>query len=81
MRIVKITAGMTGEYEIISTNAPDSIIRDQLTANSLWMENGEDIENPYALLEQEGYIVNVLGSQDDDMEDTVADVEFDFYEY
>lgn len=81
-RTIKITAGMTMEYEIISTNAPDKLIDRQLAENSRKQENGERILNPYGIIMANGYVVNILGSQDDlDSNEIVADAEFDYYDY
>lgn len=84
-RTVKLTAGMMQEFEIISTNAPDSVIKAQLTYINACEEAGEPIENPYSVIEAMGYEVNVLGCQDDfsseDMEIAVIDAEFDYYKY
>ena len=84
-RTIKITAGMTQEFEIISTDAPDSVIKAQLTYTSACQEDGEQIENPYSVIEAMGYTVNCLGCQDDfdseDMETAIIDAEFDYYDY
>lgn len=83
-RTVKITAGMTGEFEIISTNAPDSLIEEQLKSNSAMMKKGFVIEKPYGIIEVNGFVANVLGCQDDfdseDMETAIIDAEFDYYD-
>ena len=81
-RIVKISAGMTMEYEIISTNAPDKLIEVQLTENSNKQENGIAITNPYNIIQANGYIVKVMGCQDDfDDNEIEIDAEFDYCEY
>lgn len=84
-RTVKLTAGMTQEFEVISTNAPDSVIKAQLTYINACEENGEQIENPYSVIEAMGYVANVLGCQDDfdseDMESAIIDAEFDYYNF
>ena len=84
-RTVKITAGMTQEFEVISTNAPDNVIRTQLMYISTCEEEGKTVpENPYGMIEEFGYVVNVLGCQDDfdseDMETAIIDAEFDYYD-
>jgi len=83
-RIVKITAGMIQEYEIISTDAPDHVIKAQLMYISACEEEGKIVpENPYGMIEDFGYTVNLIGCQDDfsfdDMETAIIDVEFDYY--
>lgn len=81
-RTIKITTGMTMEYEIISTNAPDSVIHRQLKANSRNQENLESIDNPYNIIQASGYVVKVIGNQDDfDCNEVVIDVEFDYCDY
>ena len=83
-RTVKFTAGMTQEFEIISTDAPDSVIKANLQYINTCEENGEQIENPYAVIEAMGFKVNCLGCQDDfdseDMETAIIDAEFDYYD-
>lgn len=83
-RNIKITAGMTMEYEIISTNAPDDVIEKQLEKNSRLQEDGKTINNPYEVIEAMGFKVNCLGCQDDfdseDMETAIIDSEFDYYD-
>lgn len=83
-RTIKITAGMTQEFEIISTDAPDYVIKAQLTYNNACEEEGKTIENPYYVIEELGYTANCLGCQDDfdseDMETSIIDAEFDYYD-
>lgn len=84
-RTIKITAGMTQEFEIISTNAPDNVIKTQLMYISTCEEEGKTVpENPYEIIEKFGYSVNCLGCQDDFDSDTlknvVIDAEFDYYD-
>lgn len=74
MRTVKIFPGMSDEYEIIRTDAPDQIIEEQLKV----YYDGE----PYELLTSAGYTVDVVGCQydfDDGLPET--DTEFDLYNY
>lgn len=84
-RIIKITAGMAQEFEIISTNAPDHVIKAQLMYISACEEEGKEIpENPYGMIEEFGYVANVIGSQDsltaEDLQDVIIDAEFDYYD-
>ena len=83
-RTIKITAGMTQEFEIVSTDAPDYVIKAQLTYNNACEEEGKTIENPYYVIEELGYTANCLGCQDDfnseDMETAIIDAEFDYYD-
>lgn len=84
-RIVKITAGMTQEFELLWTNAPDHIIKAQLIYISACEEEGKQVpENPYGMIEEFGYVVNVIGNQDSllyQQEDVNIDTEFDYYEF
>ena len=75
-RKIRLYAGMTSEYEIISTNAPDELIIQQMAATI----QSNDIDNPYEIIEEAGYTVNVLGCQDDyDDGEIAVDIEFDYY--
>ena len=65
---------MIPEFEIISTNSPDHVIKAQLMYISACEEEGKQVpENPYGMIEEFGYVANVIGNQDDlsaeDMED------------
>ena len=81
-RIIEIYGGMTGEYEIILTNATNEQIEEQIKIISYLLDFDECLINPYALLESYGCEVIVLGSQDDDLRSQIEiDDEFDFYSY
>ena len=84
-RNIKITAGMTMEYEIISTNAPDDVIEKQLKENSKLQEERETINNSYEVIEAMGYKAICIGSQDDfnsdDLKEINIEAEFDYYDY
>lgn len=85
-RTIKITAGMTQEFEIISTNAPDYVIKAQLMYIAVCEEEGKQVpENPYGMIEEFGYTVNLIGCQDDfdseDMKTAIIDKEFDYYDF
>lgn len=81
-RTIKFIAGMVPEFEIISTNAPNSVIKANMQYINTCEENGEKIDNPYAVIESMGYIANCLGCQDDfdeeDLETAVIDECFDY---
>lgn len=84
-RTIKITAGMTQEFEIIWTNAPDYVIKAQLMYIAACEEEGKQVrENPYGMIEEFGYVANVIGSHDslttEDLEDVIIDAEFDYYD-
>ena len=84
-RTIKITAGMIPEFEIIWTNAPDHVIKAQLMYIAACEEEGKQVpQNPYGMIEEFGYVVNLIGNQDDlsaeDMEDAIIDAEFDYYD-
>ena len=74
MRTTKIYSGMTEEYEIIRTDAPNQVIEEQLKR----YYDGE----PYELLTNSGYAVEIVGSQYD-FDDGLPDIdkEFDLYGY
>lgn len=64
-RTIKITAGMTQEFEIIWTNAPDHVIKAQLMYIAACEEEGKQVpENPYGMIEEFGYVANAIGNQD-----------------
>lgn len=82
MRIVKISAGMTGEFEVIKTNATDEVIKKQLVENNQLQEKGKNIDDPYKTIKKHGYKVDVLGCQDDiDLDEIFIDFEFDYYDF
>ena len=48
-------------------------------------EEGKQVpENPYGMIEEFGYVANVIGSQDslttEDLEEAIIDAEFDYYD-
>lgn len=81
-RMIKLNAGITMEFEVIETNAPDSVIIANMTYISACQENGEQIDNPYAVIEAMGYGVELIGNQD-----TIKpwlleiDAEFNYYDF
>lgn len=81
-RVIKISAGMTGEFEVIKTDATDEIIEKQLAENSRLEEEEKVIDNPYGIIKEHGYKIDLVGCQDDiDLDEIVIDVEFDYYDY
>lgn len=82
-RTIKFTAGMISDFEIITTNAPNSVIKANMQYINSCEEDGEKIINPYRVIESMGYVVNLIGNQDDlsseDLEDAIIDEEFDYY--
>lgn len=84
-RTIKITAGMTQDFEIIRTDAPNELIERQLVYNGKLETEGKVIDNPYGIVEENGYTVNALGCNDsmtyEDLENAVIDEEFDCYDY
>lgn len=84
-RTIKITAGMTGEFEIISTNATDSAIEAQLRMNNRMLEDGIRIDDAYGHIKELGFVVNLIGSHEDlsasDLDEAIIDKEFDYYDY
>ena len=60
-RTIKITAGMTQEFEIIWTNAPDHVIKAQLMYIAACEEEGKQVpENPYGMIEEFGYVKQII---------------------
>lgn len=82
-RIVKLNAGMTMEFEVIETNAPDSVIMANMTYISACQESGEQIDNPYAIIESMGYCAELIGDQNTILEpsEQEIDAEFDYYDF
>ena len=80
INIIKITAGMMPECEIIITNAPIEIVEIQLRINCVREENGKPIDNPYNYVEQKGYIVDYIEDTDFFDEDKI-DHFLDWYDY
>lgn len=80
MRLICFTAGMTQEFEVIRTDATDEIIEKQLKLNCYQEESGKVIDNPYGMLEENGYIVELIGCQDD-MDKPEDATFFDWYDY
>lgn len=83
-RTIKITAGLTQEFEIIRTDAPNELIEKQLAYNGKLETEGKVIDNSYGMIEDAGYTVTALGSNDgmnEDLEEAIIDGEFDCYDY
>ena len=84
-RLVKFSAGMTQELEVITTNAPNPVIEANLKYISCLRKEGETIKNPYEVIESMGYKVICIGSQDDfdynDLKEMDIQAEFDYYDY
>lgn len=81
-RVIKISAGMTGEFEVIKTDAVDRIIEKQLAINSILEEEGKVIDDPYGIIKEYGYKIDLVGCQDNiDLDEIIIDVEFDYYDY
>ena len=84
IRIIKIYGGMTGEFDLIRTDAPDNIIEQQLSRNSMKEEEHTQINNPYSFIMKNGYYVETMGCQDDFSEEestAMAHKEFDYHQY
>lgn len=84
-RLIKFSAGMTNDFEIIITNAPDCVIEANLKYNSCLQEERETINNPYEVIEAMGYKAICIGSQNDfdfyDLKEMNIEAEFDYYDY
>ena len=61
-RLICLTSGMLGEFEIIKTNATDGLIEEQLRLNCRKEVDGEEIDEAYGLIEEQGYTVELVGS-------------------
>lgn len=84
VRSIRIHAGMTGECEIIRTDAPDCIIEAQIRENSNKQENGTVIIDPYALIKSKGFTIEVVMNSELDAEcnmEVPVDAEFDLHQY
>ena len=58
LRIIRLYADMTGEFEVIQTDAPDKVIEEQLYENMLKLENFKQIdEDAYTFIKSQGYFV------------------------
>lgn len=79
-RSVCITAGCNEEFEVIRTDAPKEVIEIQIKLNCYNEEYGKVIENPYGILESEGYTVEIIGNQDTMKEPSNVE-RYDWYDY
>lgn len=81
-RLICLTSGMLGEFEIIKTNATDGLIEEQLRLNCRKEVDREEIDEAYGLIEEQGYTVELVGSHSsmDDIPDEVNNT-FDWYDY
>ena len=81
-RMLCFTAGMTGEFEVIRTDAPNELIEEQLRINHAKEEQRDVIEDVYGLLKEKGYFVELIGSHDSmhEIPDGVDEF-FDWYDY
>lgn len=81
-RLICLTSGMLGEFEIIKTNATDGLIEEQLRLNCRKEVDGEEIDEAYGLIEEQGYTVELVVSHSsmDDIPDEVNNT-FDWYDY
>ena len=80
INIIKITAGMMPECEIIVTNAPVDLVEVQLRINCVREETGKPIDNPYDYVELKGYTVDYVEDTDFFDEDKI-DHHLDWYDY
>jgi hypothetical protein len=81
-RIVKLYGGMTGEYEVIKTNAPDSVIKANIVYDrNMTEQEMKENDKLYSVILAMGYIVECLGCQGDfDEKEMKYDAKFDWYE-
>lgn len=74
---IKIYASMTGEYEILETDAPKETIIEYIIACS----NGTlPDDDPEKFFKQKGFCIDFLACQYDDLE-IECDYELDSYDY
>lgn len=80
MKTYKLYAGMTGEFEILNTNAPESVVIGYIIASGNMSLPADDPEKFFA---DRGYSVDFLACQDDDdlSEEIAVDQEIDVYDY
>lgn len=84
-RIIKFFFSMQGDYEIVQTNAPDSLIMAQLVYTNEREVAGEYVESNYDIIEAMGFQVEVIGGHNDvcmdDFDDDLIDEYFDYFDY
>ena len=80
LKIYKLYAGLTGEFEIFRTDAPESVVIEYAGKYVRGTLPGND---PDLFWEQTGYSVKFLACQDDDdIKDIIpVDCEIDLYDY
>lgn len=83
---IKITEGTTSEFEVIETNAPDSVIKANLSYINACLEDGEKMKDPYVIIKNMGYEVSIVATQDDNLTQFELDrlcirKEFDLYDF
>ena len=80
MKTYKLYAGMTGEFEILNTNAPESVVIGYIIAAGNMSLPDDDPEKFFV---DRGYSVDFLACQDDDdlAEEIAVDQEIDVYDY
>ena len=80
MKIYKIYGGMTGEYEIFRTDAPENVVIEYVwsCANDMLPDN-----DPNLFFEKRGYKVDFFACQysDDKEEGLTVDKKIDMYDY
>lgn len=80
-KIYKLYGGMTGEFEVLKTNAPKEVVIEYIvSASNLTLP-----DDPALFFSQREYEVEFLWSQNDDLDeevlDKVVDEEIDTYDY
>ena len=82
--VIKITAGMMSDYEIVKTNAPFELWERQLRILCYMEECCQDIPSPaYEYILSKGYYIEELSNQDDNIEfdEDKIDHFLDWYDY
>lgn len=80
MKTYKLYAGMTGEFEILKTDAPEGVVVDYILASG----NMNLPENdPEKFFTNHGYFVDFIACQYDDelSKEITVDQEIDIYDY
>lgn len=83
-RNIKLYGGMTGEYEVIKTDAPNSAIKAEIVYHNASVDD-DDYEWTkqivYPIMTALGYSVECLGCQNDFEDESIEiDASFDYYD-
>ncbi len=79
MNSYKIFAGPMEEYEIIRTDAPIELVEQQVSLNNSFIGDGEVIQDPYNLIREKGFQIEIIANHIDFENDNEIN-EFDIFE-